>query len=277
MILQLSQISYCSSYYKLHSLDTEALFYTPLIFRTPWLSHMSGLQVWFCKSIIFDLQGHYRTIWRHWFGVKRAYHYSVVWQSSLPKGTVITSLSAFQLTPGKGIIGNHPCNAVPLSFWQLSETTALWFCLLDVKSELKTPSVPQAQRAVSWMCLLTSFQSTIRQKRPFVYSRHGNVDHISWKMLLKSYMRNKINKLSNSNGRVPLCPIKHVYCNTQNNNNLHLQKRHYYLKRPSLLLNPFTFFILQMLCPCGLAVFVLPFNKDSLTSRDKAFYQLLQC
>lgn len=103
------------------------------------------------KVALFDLQGHYRQIWRHWFGVKRACHYSVVWQNSLPKGTVITSLSSFQLTPGKGIIGNHPCNAVPLSFWQLSETTALWFCRLDVKSELYTPSVPQTQHAVSYV------------------------------------------------------------------------------------------------------------------------------
>lgn len=31
------------------------------------------------------------------------------------KGTVITSLSAFQLTPGEGIMGNHPCNVVPLT------------------------------------------------------------------------------------------------------------------------------------------------------------------
>lgn len=103
------------------------------------------------KVALFDLQGHYRQIWRHWFGVKRACHYSVVWQNSLPKGTVITSLSSFQLTPGKGIIGNHPCNAVPLSFWQLSETTALWFCRLDVKSELYTPSVPETQHAVSYV------------------------------------------------------------------------------------------------------------------------------
>lgn len=103
------------------------------------------------KVALFDLQGHYCQIWRHWFGVKRACHYSVVWQNSLPKGTVITSLSSFQLTPGKGIIGNHPCNAVPLSFWQLSETTALWFCRLDVKSELYTPSVPQTQHAVSYV------------------------------------------------------------------------------------------------------------------------------
>lgn len=69
----------------------------------------------------------------------------------LPKGTVITSLSSFQLTPGKGIIGNHPCNAVPLSLWQLSETTALRFCRLDVKSELYTPSVPQTQHVASYV------------------------------------------------------------------------------------------------------------------------------
>lgn len=130
---------------------------------------MSGLQVWFYKSSIFDLQGHYRPIRRHWFGVKRAYHYSVVWQGSLPKGTVITSLSSFQLTPGKGIIGNHPCNAVPLSFWQLSETTALWFCPLDVKSELKTPSVPQAQHAVSYACFLTGIYTAGKTKKASVY------------------------------------------------------------------------------------------------------------
>lgn len=125
--------------YEPWSLRAKALFYALLIFRTSWLSRMSGLQVWFYESSIFDLQGHYRPIRRHWFGVKRAYHYSVVWQSSLPKGTVITSLSSFQLTPGKGIIGNHPCNAVPLSFWQLSETTALWFCPFRCKIRAKNP------------------------------------------------------------------------------------------------------------------------------------------
>lgn len=30
-------------------------------------------------------------------------------------GGMITLLSSFQLTPGEGIIGNHPCNALPLS------------------------------------------------------------------------------------------------------------------------------------------------------------------
>lgn len=129
------------------SLTAKALFY-----RTSWLSWTCGLQVRLYKNTIFDLQGHYGTIQGHWFDVKRAYHYSIVWQSSLPKGTVITSLSAFQLTPSKGIIGNHPCNVVPLSFWQLNETTALWFCPLDVKSELKTPSVPQAWDAISYIC-----------------------------------------------------------------------------------------------------------------------------
>lgn len=123
---------------------------------------MSGLQVRFYKSSIFDLQGHYQLIRRHCFGVKRACHYSVVWQSSLPKGTVITSLSAFQLIPGKGIIGNHPCNAVSLSFWQLSETTARWFCPLDVKSELKTPSVPLG----SACCLLCFFHSSSTSLEP---------------------------------------------------------------------------------------------------------------
>lgn len=146
------------------------------------VSCVSRLQVWFSKRSIFDLQGHYRQIRRHCFGVKRAYHYSVVWQSSLPKGTVITSLSAFQLTPGKGIIGNHPCNAVPLSFWQLSETTARWFCPLDVKSELKTPSVPWAQHAVSYVyvCvffyILTSIVSAGKKK---AFSLYIQISHIS--------------------------------------------------------------------------------------------------
>ncbi len=126
---------------------------------------MSRIQVWFYKSNIFDLQGHYWPIRKHWFGVKRAYHYLVVWQSSLPKGTVITSLSSFQLNRGKGIIGNHPCNAVPLGFWQLSETTALWFCPLDVKSELKPPSVLLAQHALS-MCVFSQASKVhVRQKR----------------------------------------------------------------------------------------------------------------
>lgn len=56
----------------------------------------------------------------------------------------------FQLTPGEGIIGNHPCNVVPLNFWQLSETTALWFHRLDVKSKLNIPSVTQTQHAASY-------------------------------------------------------------------------------------------------------------------------------
>lgn len=133
------------------SFRAKASFYTFLIFRPSWLTDMSRLQVRPYESSIFDLQGHYWPIQRHWFSVKRAYRYSVVWQSSLPKGAVITSLSSFQLTRGRGIIGNHPCNAVPLSFWQLSETTVLWFCPLDVKSEVKTPSVPRAQHAVSYV------------------------------------------------------------------------------------------------------------------------------
>lgn len=120
-------------------------------FTLPDLSHVA--------FFFFDLQAHCRLIQGPWFGVKRACHYSVVWQNSLPKGTVITSLSSFQLTLAKGIIGNHPCNAVPLSFWQLSETTALWFCCLDVKSELNTPSVPQTQHAVFYVCFLTGIYS----------------------------------------------------------------------------------------------------------------------
>lgn len=56
----------------------------------------------------------------------------------------------FQLTPGEGIIGNHPCNVVPLNFWQLSETTVLWFHRLDVKSKLNIPSVTQTEHTASY-------------------------------------------------------------------------------------------------------------------------------
>lgn len=95
------------------------------------------------KVALFDLQGHYRPIRRHWFGVKRACHYSVVWQNSLPKGTAITSLSSFQLTPGKGIIGNHPCNAVPLWFltaeWNHSTVVLSFRCKIRVLHPICSP------------------------------------------------------------------------------------------------------------------------------------------
>lgn len=129
---------------KLLSLGAKALFYTSC------LSGTSGLQVWGEESSTFLI---YRPITnksvRHWFGVKRACRYSVVWQNSLPKGECNYIVVFFQLTPGEGIIGNHPCNVVPLTFWQLSETTVLWFRHLDVKSKLNIPSVPQAQQAGS--------------------------------------------------------------------------------------------------------------------------------
>lgn len=125
---------------------------------SPWSSPSSPLvcvlrlQVWFWES---------GTFWRT--GPLPPDPQTLVWcqksmslffcmtKQPLPKGTVITSLSSFQLTPGKGIIGNHPCNTVPLSLWQLSETTTLRFCRFDVKSELYTPSVPQTQHVVSYV------------------------------------------------------------------------------------------------------------------------------
>lgn len=125
---------------------------------SPWSSSSSllvcalRLQVWFWES---------GTFWRT--GPLPPDPQTLVWcqksmslffcmtKQPLPKGTVITSLSSFQLTPGKGIIGNHPCNTVPLSLWQLSETTTLRFCRSDVKSELYTPSVPQTQHVVSYV------------------------------------------------------------------------------------------------------------------------------
>lgn len=111
-----------------------------------------GLQVWFWESSTFwhpgllppDTQ---TLVWCQ----KSLSLFCCMTKQSLPKGSVITSLSSFQLTPGKGIIGNHPCNAVPLSLWQLSETTALRFCRFYVKSQLYTPSVPQTQHVVFYV------------------------------------------------------------------------------------------------------------------------------
>lgn len=122
-------------------------------FSSPFLLVCSfRLQVWFCKSGTFWRTGPLppdpKTLVRC---QKSMSLICCMTKQPLPKGTVITSLSSFQLTPGKGIVGNHPCNAVPLSLWQLSETTALWFCHFDVKSELYTPSVPQTQHVDSYV------------------------------------------------------------------------------------------------------------------------------
>lgn len=148
----------------------------------------------------------------------------------LPKGTVITSLSSFQLTPGKGIIGNHPCNAVPLSLWQLSETTALRFCRFDVKSELYTPSVPQTQHVVSYVGF-----------------------HSPGFGLLRLRMKENIKKFSILSAEVALWYIElkkvHFFCWHNNHFVIHLG-------------SSTPFHLLTLECPF---VFVLPINKHCLS------------
>lgn len=116
------------------------------------------------KVTLFDLQGYYQQIRETLLWCQKSMSLFCCMTKLFAKGECNYIVVFFQLTPGEGIIGNHPCNVVPLNFWQLSETTVLWFRRLDVKSKLNIPSVPQTQRAFPSSVLWKSIMLALHEE-----------------------------------------------------------------------------------------------------------------
>lgn len=110
-----------SSYYRTHSLRVEALFPALFICRVPWVARTSDEGVTLLQKELHCFSQYLWESRRFCIDVRRRFIIVLYDKPFVPVGAIIIYLSTFQSTPVEGIIGNHPCNAVPLSY-----VTAEW-------------------------------------------------------------------------------------------------------------------------------------------------------
>lgn len=120
-----------------------------IILHVLLVCHIRTAGVMWGKVALFDLQAYYQPIRETPVWCQKSVSLVCCMTKQFAIGERNYIVVFFQLTPGEGIIGNHPCNVVPLNFWQLSETAVARFRRFDVKSKLNLPSVTQTQHAAS--------------------------------------------------------------------------------------------------------------------------------